>query len=102
MKKNAIKIFIILLFLLCLFIFILKFYPFGNKVYIVDSIEINIPILSKVVENEDNYIVLKTFRSKYSIQKELEKILEDYERYNCDSSNTFYYNKKNNYTILYL
>ena len=64
MKKITIKIFILLLFLVCLFFLILKFYPFGSKVYISDSIEINIPIFSKVVEKEKNYIVLKTFRSK--------------------------------------
>ncbi len=100
MKKIAIKIFVLLLFLICLFFLIVKFYPFGSKVYISDSIEINIPIFSKVAEKEENYIVLKTFRSKYIIQKELKKIFEEYERYNCNSSDTIYYNEKNNYSIL--
>lgn len=100
MKKITIKILILLLFLVCLFFLILKFYPFGSKVYISDSVEINIPIFSKVVEKKENYIVLKTFRSKYIIQNELEKIFEEYEKYNCNLSDTIYYNEKNNYSIL--
>ncbi|MBR1377362.1 MAG: hypothetical protein IJ565_06105 [Bacilli bacterium] len=103
MNKITIKIFIIiLLFLICLFFMVFKFYPFGSKVYILsnNSIGISIPKFSKVVESEDNYIVLKTFRSKYIIQKELRKILKDYKRYNCNLPDTIYYNEKDNYSIL--
>lgn len=102
-KKFKCNFILIVIFLVCIIFLLLKFCDFGSKTYQIpiNSIKINIPSLSRVVKSTDNYIVLKTPRSKYTIKKELENSLLSFKKYNCGSSNkSYFYNKEQNYTII--
>lgn len=100
MKKNIIIVLIILLVLIVGFIGI-KFISFGteNAMMGASLVEIEVPKLSNLSEECCTYeATLKTLRGKKSIQKELDKMVEKYQKTNCNGK-VAYYDLVNDVTI---
>lgn len=97
MKK---KIFFIVSLIFLILGFLFYFFPFGIKKYEVSnsSVTLDMPKLATVIDEDDNSIKLKFFRSKFSLKKDIKKIMDSYNTYYCNNSEV-YYNKKNNVTI---
>lgn len=109
MKKRTIFIILIIIFLILGIL--LKFIPFKVTEYKIDSLSLKIPAMSfynKKIKHKNNFISdkgniytiqFKNFRSKYTIEKELKKILDKYEIKECNN-NKIYYNKNDDFTII--
>ncbi|MDD2377710.1 MAG: hypothetical protein PHD10_02745 [Bacilli bacterium] len=97
-KKNIIILTIILL----IGIFIgLKYIPFGTTKYNMpnSNVELKVPKLSSFEEECCMFsATFKSFRSKSSLQRELDKIMNSYEKKICNNR-TIYYNEKQDITI---
>lgn len=97
MKKKI----IIFLGIIIIIILGIKFIPFGSMNYRTKEMASNlvIPRLS-VFEKECCMFSanFKSFRSKYSLEKELNNIMDKYEKRTCNSK-IYYYDKVNNITI---
>ncbi len=96
MKKFKNILLIVLVIILCM-----KFIPFGSYNYKNESMSssLKIPKLSFFDKECCMYAsTFKSFRSKYILKKELDKIMNNYEKVNCNS-NVYYYDKENNVTI---
>ncbi|MBQ9072346.1 MAG: hypothetical protein IJY25_04245 [Bacilli bacterium] len=100
MKKNIIIVLVILVVLIVGFIGI-KFISFGteNAMMGASLIEMEVPKLSTLSEECCVYqATFSTLRGKKSIQKELDNMVEKYQKINCNGK-TAYYDLANNVTI---
>ena len=100
MKKNIIIVLVILVVLIIGFIGI-KFISFGteNAMMGASLIEMEVPKLSTLSEECCTYeATFSTLRGKSSIQKELDNMVEKYQKINCNGK-TAYYDLTNNVTI---
>lgn len=92
-----------LIIITCLILIILgiKFIPFGSKSYSNKKLSttLTVPRLSFFKEECCMFsATFKSFRSKNSLQKELDKIIEKYEKKTCNNK-TIYYDSANEITI---
>lgn len=100
-KSKKRKSVLIVLAILCLLTAILLKIPYGITTYKSGASNrvLDIPKLMKLKEECCNYSA--TFSSPRSIgalRKDVEKIINSYEKLNCDGKN-YYYNSKENFTI---
>lgn len=88
--------------LLVVVILTVKFFPFGSKKYTIlsNNTTFELPKLSFDIHTSENKILnFKTFRSKTIIEAELISLLNQYDKYRCNSKE-YYYDKQNNLTIM--
>ena len=97
--KKYIKL-IIIIILIAVLIGI-KFIPFGYHEYQDKKMMSNLTIPKLSVFDEECCMFsanFKSFRSVYSLKKELNNIMNNYEKISCNSR-TYYYDRKNDITI---
>lgn len=97
MKKKI----IIVLTVLIIIISCLKFIPFGVKEAMMPttSVTLKVPKMSFLESECCMYsVTFKSFRSRYILQKELDNIMNKYEKISCNNKN-YYYDKENDITI---
>ena len=100
MKKRYIIIFIVL-FLLLVALFVLKSIPYGTMTYEMpnSNVKLEVPKFSSFEKECCMFsATFKSFRSKLSLQKELDTIINNYEKKTCNNK-TIYYDKNHNITI---
>ena len=100
MKKKIIIVISILVGLVLVFIGI-KFIPFGTKEATMGANiqKIEVPALSSLESECCTYeATFKTFRGKNSIQKELDNMVDNYMKIDCNGKNA-YYDMTHNVTI---
>lgn len=85
-------LFIILIILLLCF---LSFRTYASGIKEIDG-KIKIPSFSFFIKKEEEKITVKNFRSSKNIEKELKK---NYYKITCHNK-TYYYDKKQDYTII--
>lgn len=98
-RKTRIKI--ILLSVLCLIIAVLLKIPFGSSIYLsgASNKTLDVPKFVRIKEECCAYnATFSTIRSVWSLEKDLEKIMNGYELLQCDNK-TYYYNRNENYTV---
>lgn len=102
MKKSIKFVLVIILSIIILCVIGIKFIPFGNKSYKNDKIMAPSLIIPKLSIFEEECCMFsasfKSFRSKSSLEKELDKIMKNYEKKTCNSK-IYYYDKENDITI---
>ncbi|MBR6690672.1 MAG: hypothetical protein IKL65_05015 [Bacilli bacterium] len=100
MKKNIIVILLILVILIIGFVCI-KVIPFGTKEAMMGAniTRIEVPSLSSLEDECCTYeATFKTLRGKKSIQKELDQMVDNYMKIDCNGK-TVYYDIDHNVTI---
>lgn len=100
MKKN-IKLIIMIILIVVVILIGIKFIPFGYHEYQDEKMMSNLIIPKLSVFDEECCMFssnFKSFRSVYSLKKELNNIMNNYEKISCDSR-TYYYDRKNDITI---
>lgn len=96
-KKILIIFCLIIIFLLCL-----KNISFGTSKYIDvnNGIILEIPrLFFDKITLQDNNVIIHSFKSKYVLEKSMNKIIDNYEKVTCNNK-TNYYDPKNNITII--
>ena len=99
--KKSLKIFLILVAIIIASYVIFTYFPFGLQKYQSKNSDItfNVPGFSTFKEECCMFNAsFKSIRSTFSIKKELEKELKNYEKVNCNNK-TYYYNKNQDFTI---
>lgn len=100
MKKKT-KIILLILAIIMTVILVVKFISFGNKEYKMpnSNIVLKVPSLSSFKEECCMYsATFRSFSSVYTIKRQLDSIMNGYEKYEC-SNKKYYYDKKSNITI---
>lgn len=85
----------------CLVLAVLLMIPYGISTYKSGASNkmLDVPKFMKPKEECCNYsITFSSPRSAWALKKDVEKIINGYERLNCDGKN-YYYNAKENYTV---
>ena len=87
---------IIIAFLLILFLEI----PFGRTIYVTKETSrvLEIPNFVGFKEEKTNEVKFTSIRSKWSLQKDIDKILNKYQKIDCDNT-TYYYNAEKDFTV---
>ncbi len=86
---------------LCLLLAILLMIPYGNRSYLSEASnkKIEAPKFMKLKEECCSYTAtFSSPRSSWSLKKDMENILKNYELLQCEDK-TYYYNSKENYSI---
>ena len=91
---EAVTIIIIVIFMLIL----LCNRTFFRENYKTDYIDVNIPLLSFFIKDEDNEIVLKTLRKSEYLREYFSSYLSSFPRYSCGDF-VFYYDNSTNTAI---
>lgn len=99
-KKKKFIIISTIIILLLISVSCIKLINFGVKQYKPENFKFsfNIPKLSFCIKHTKNHLEFKSFRSKISLEKEINSIINEYEKYICNNS-TVYYDKNNYLTI---
>ncbi len=87
--------------ILCLVLAILLMIPYGKSTYLsgASNKKLEMPKFLKLQEECCSYTaIFSSPRSVWSLKKDMQAILKNYEVLNCDGK-TFYYNSSENYTI---
>lgn len=96
------KIFIIVTLIIFISIIFIKYIPFGYTTFKSDDIYAKELIVPKMSHFEEECCMFsanfKSFRSKIVLEKELNRIMKNYDERKCND-NIYYYDKKNNITI---
>lgn len=101
MKYKLIRFLLWILFYLLLASLVILMLPLGKTTFESYSTEkkIEVPLLSIYKEEYGMYhIHFYNIRSVYSLQKEMKKIVSEYEEMNCNNQ-VKYYNAKEDYTM---
>lgn len=74
--------------------------PFGRTIYITkeNNKVLEIPNFVKFKEEKPNVVKFTSIKSKVALQKDINKILDKYQKIACDNT-TYYYNEEKDYTI---
>lgn len=100
MKKSKTYLGCVLITII-IFVMGIKFVPFGSKNYKNDKMASTLTIPKLSIFDEECCMFsanFKSFRSKYSLEKELNRIMGNYEKKVCEDK-TYYYDKENDITI---
>lgn len=92
---------LIFLAILCIVIALLLMVPYGITTHYSSASGrvLDVPKFMILKEECCSYnATFITFRSAWSLQKDLDEMISDYEKLDCDGK-TYYYNSKENYTI---
>jgi len=101
MKKNQ-KLILILITAIIVGYVVFTYLPLGLQKYKSEGNNITFNIPSFSIFEEECCMTsanFKSIRNTYSIKKEIEKELENYEKLNCDNK-TYYYDRKQDFTIV--
>lgn len=96
-KRFLISFCLIAVILLCL-----KNISFGTSKYIDNNNDIILEIprlFFDKITTQDNKVIIHSFKSKYVLEKSMNKIISNYERVTCNNK-TNYYDAENNITII--
>ncbi len=102
LKIKKRKRFLFLVAIFCFITFVLLKIPYGISTYQSGASNkiLDVPRFVKLKEECCNYnATFSTPRSLSALKKDIEKIINGYEKMDCDGK-TYYYNEKQNYTII--
>lgn len=93
------RYFMIIIVLAVLFLLFLEI-PFGKTIYITkeNNTVLEIPNFTKFKGEKTNEVKFTSIKSKWALQKDINKILDRYQKIACDNT-TYYYNEEKDYTI---
>lgn len=101
MRVKMLKKFLIISAIIVLIVLIIKYFPLGNdKIELNDSKKmLEIPRLSFNLEESELYKAeFTSLKSIFSLERELNNIMQEYEKRTCNNK-TIYYDKSQNITI---
>lgn len=90
---------IILIVLLLSFLTFRTYFSGTKTINLSSETKIEVPKYIFLTKQNENQIIMKTIRSYNNVKKEVNSILENYNKISCNNK-TYYYNKSQDYTII--